>query len=127
MKAFVTFRVTGDKLVPADVTKLLKMQATDIRHKGIPSSTGRSNNIIPSTNIWFFSTDKVVASNNLYDHVALVLYLIGLERENETEPTSKNISEKLARLLSLKNFLQKHSAKAVMSFFWHGGPSSELA
>src|ERR1700730_9399894 len=78
LKAFVTFRVVGDNLVPNEITQLLKMQPTYARLKGKTYSTGRSANIIPSTNIWFFSTDTVMASNNIVDHVRLILFIFGL-------------------------------------------------
>jgi hypothetical protein len=109
LKAFVTFRVVGDNLVPNEITQLLKMQPTYARLKGKTYSTGRSANIIPSTNIWFFSTDTVMASNNIVDHVRLILFIFGLMEFD-----------------GVSIFLSKSSAKATMTFFWHGTSISSV-
>jgi hypothetical protein len=127
MKAFVTFRVTGDKLAPDEVTQLLKVQPTHIRVKGTPYSTGRSDNIVPSTNIWFFSTDSVIVSHNIFDHIRLALFVLGFIGPSvieQLDTTANGRFIQFPRLLSLKSLLEKVTAKATMTFFWHGGAAS---
>jgi hypothetical protein len=129
LKTFITFRVVGDKLVPDEVTQLLKMQPTHARLKGKPYSTGKSENIIPSTNIWFFSTDTVMASNNIVDHIQLVLFILGLMESSGIEILDAIADKRrtpLSRVISLKLLLRNSSAKATMTLFWHGASGSSV-
>jgi hypothetical protein len=123
IKTFVTFRVVGDELVPDAVTQLLKVQPTHARLKGKSYSTGKSENIVPSTNIWFFSTDSVMVSQNIIDHIRLVLFVLGLMGSSgvqSLDATMNGNTTPFARLLSLRSLLTKSSTKATMTFFWHG-------
>jgi hypothetical protein len=127
IRTFVTFRVTGDELDPDAVTQLLKVRPTHARLKGKSYSTGKSENIIPSTNIWFFSTDTVMSSQNIVDHIRLVLFVLGLmgaSGVHSLDATMNGNNAPFARLLSLRAFLTKSSAKATMTFFWHGASGS---
>jgi hypothetical protein len=129
LKTFATFRVTGDNLVPDEVTQLLKVQPTHVRLKGKPYSTGKSGNIIPSTNIWFFSTDTVVFSKNIFDHIRLVLFILGLMGSGGAEildATLNGRSTQFAGLVALKSLLERSPAKAAMTIFWHGSSGSTV-
>jgi hypothetical protein len=126
LKTFVTFRVTGDSLVPDEVTRLLKVRPTYVRVKGQPYSTGKSENIIPSTNMWFFSTEDLVASQNLFDHVRMALFVTGLLGPGGVDQLNSNDINNMTvrRLLALKALMLQQSAKATMTFFWHGASGS---
>src|SRR5574337_185547 len=77
-RAFATFRVAGDDLAPDEVTRLLEVRPTEAHVKGETYSTGRST-VVAGTGIWLFSTDRVLLSASLPDHVRLVSLIFGLQ------------------------------------------------
>src|SRR5438034_8055127 len=73
-KSYASLRVMGDSLDPKQVTRVLKVVPTIAYAKGerfkAPADraerTGR-------TGLWLLSTDGLVASDNLHDHLAFIL------------------------------------------------------
>src|SRR6478672_8995138 len=70
--AFVTFRVAGDKLDPAQVTALLGLPPTHAYAKGAHYQRGGRAQVA-RTGVWYFSTDGVVDSSSLEDHAIYLL------------------------------------------------------
>jgi hypothetical protein len=120
VKAFVTFRLAGDRLSPDEVTKLLRVNPTHAHRRGEQYSTGRSN-ITGATGVWLFSTDRIMLSGNLYDHLGLIFTILGLSRSPSVKFSSEEGEfSRVARFLRLKNFLEDHSLSATLTLFWHG-------
>jgi hypothetical protein len=64
VKAYATLRIAGDKLVPEQVTQILKVVPTTAYAKGEHYSGGpRSPDLIGRTGVWYFCTDGIVAGN----------------------------------------------------------------
>jgi hypothetical protein len=62
VSAFATLRISGDDLVPIEITKIIKIRPTKAYAKGEHYSGGpRSPDLIGRTGVWFFATDGVVA------------------------------------------------------------------
>lgn len=111
LSAFATLRFAGDRLVPDQITQILRVRPTQAYRKGEIYSAGpRSSKLRGRTGVWFLSTDKIVASRNLDDHIS---YLIGL-----LWPTP----DKIERLIDLRQIIAKRGLKAHVTLFWHGRP-----
>lgn len=107
--AFATIRFAGDNLVPGQITQLLQVRPTQAYRKGEVYSAGpRSPKLKGRTGVWYFSTDKVVASPRLNDHVA---YLFGLLLP---------APDRIERLVDLRELMAKKRLKAHVTLFWHG-------
>jgi hypothetical protein len=62
VSTFATLRISGDDLVPIEITKIIKIRPTKAYAKGEHYSGGpRSPDLIGRTGVWFFATDGVVA------------------------------------------------------------------
>jgi hypothetical protein len=126
-KAFVTFRISGDDLIPDEVTRLLGIRPTHAHSKGEEYSTGRST-IIGRTGVWMFSTDHISLSSNLFVHLELMFSILGFNRSSGAIGNPSSVEHDLnpmLRILRLKEFLKNKSLSATMTLFWHG--SSGLA
>jgi hypothetical protein len=109
VRAFATLRVTGDDLVPNEITKLIKILPTKAYAKGEHYSGGpRSPDLIGRTGVWFFATDGVVAGNNLADHLAFLARLL-LPGSGEAGPLPR-----------LQQLLRRRSLRVSVTCFWHG-------
>jgi Domain of unknown function (DUF4279) len=97
-RTFATFRVAGDNLVPDEVTKLLRIKPTLAYAKG---QLYGPRHLKGRTGVWFLSTDGVVKSNSLKDHVSWLLEVV--------------LNYKL-----LPKFVAENSLHAVLTCFWHG-------
>src|SRR5581483_10617135 len=67
LKAFVTFRVAGRKPSTKEIIQTLKIYPTQ---KGEIYSTERST-VTPTSGIWLFSTERILLSANLTEHLCL--------------------------------------------------------
>ena len=120
VKAFVTFRVAGDTLSPNEVTNLLRVTPTHAHCLGEQYSTGRST-IVGKTGVWLFSTDRIMLSSNLYDHLGLIFTIFGLSAPSSMKFSAEEGEfSRVARFLRLRNFLEEHSLTATLTLFWHG-------
>jgi Domain of unknown function (DUF4279) len=109
VRAFATLRVSGDDLVPDEVTKIIKIRPTKAYAKGEHFSGGpRSPDLIGRTGVWYFATDGIVASNNLTDHLAFLARLL--------QPGSGEA----VPLPRLQHLLRRRSLRVSVSCFWHG-------
>jgi hypothetical protein len=109
VQAFATLRVSGDNLVPDEITKIIKIVPTKAYAKGEHYSSGpRSLDLIGRTGVWYFATDGVVAGNNLTDHLAFLARLL-LPGSGEPGPLPR-----------LQQLLGRRSLRVSVSCFWHG-------
>jgi hypothetical protein len=108
--AFVTFRVAGDTLDPKEVTQILSVPPTHAHRKGETYQPGRrGKSVTGSTGVWFVSTDNIVHSNRLDEHLAYIASLL------DTRKTR-----------SLHNLVNDKHLTAALTCFWHGARSSEM-
>src|SRR5438067_608011 len=76
-KAFVTLRFAGDELDPRDISAILPVEPTRAHRKGEEFFAGPNAGYLPGrTGIWFLATDKLVASDDLADHLRFVEKLL---------------------------------------------------
>jgi hypothetical protein len=109
VKTFAALRIVGDQLVPEQVTRILKIIPARAYGKGETHHGGeRTGDLVGKTGVWYFATDRVVASNHLIDHL---MFLVNLLRES---------SPQAIPLASLHTLLQRKSLTAVVSCFWYG-------
>lgn len=72
-RTFATFRISGDNLVPDEITKLLNIKPTLAYAKGMRYRRGpRSPELVGRTGVWYFSTDQL-KSSHLEEHVTWLL------------------------------------------------------
>jgi hypothetical protein len=106
LKTYATLRVTGDRLVPDQVKRLLKIEPTLAYAKGEHYAAGeRSPDLIGRTGVWYFCTDGVVPSPRLVDHLKFLLW--------QVLPDPADMAE-------FRQFLRDKSLTAVVTCFWHG-------
>jgi hypothetical protein len=109
VSAFASLRVSGDDLVPSEITKIIKILPTKAYAKGEHYSGGpRSPDLVGRTGVWFFATDGIVAGNNLTDHLAFLARLL-LPGSGEPGPLPR-----------LQQIVQRKSLRVSVSCFWHG-------
>ena len=110
-KAFVTLRFAGDDLDPAEISAILPVAPTRTHKKGEEFFAGaHAGKLRGRTGIWFLSTDKLVASDDLDDHFRCI--------ENLLYPTKGDDS----RVARLRGILEGSHSRAHITCFWHGDP-----
>ncbi|MGH9353957.1 MAG: DUF4279 domain-containing protein [Terriglobia bacterium] len=114
-KTYATFRVSGDTLDPDIITKILRVIPTISYAKGEKYFAGqRTGELIGKTGMWSFTTDKLVASNNLQHHLAYVLGILIPGRQDASP------------LVHLHALLAKNKGiRADLRCFWHGHASAK--
>ena len=109
MIAFAALRISGDRLVPDDITKIVHIQPTQAYAKSEHYSTGpRSPNLVGRTGIWYFSTDGVVAGHDLVKHLDYIVRLL------EADPGTTVVRPRLQQLT------RSLGLQVTVSCFWHG-------
>lgn len=115
IRTFVTFRLAGDNLVPLEITDVLRLVPAEAHAKGQTYLAGaRSGNRIAKTGIWYFSTDRLVASQRLLEHLAFLVVALS--------PDPTKLMWKLTRL---ENIINRRNLRAVVGLFWHGIPGAK--
>lgn len=113
VKTFATLRFAGDSLVPEQITRALRVVPTLSYAKGERYAGGpRSPDLIGKTGVWYFSTDRLVASDRLSDHVAFIALLL-----------SRDVASPLndaAKFLKIQEIVRQQALQAVVTCFWHG-------
>lgn len=110
-RTYATFRLGSDLLVPAEVTRRLKIDPSDAHSKGearTSRTTGRTN--YWKSGFWSVSTDASVKSTDLEQHIQ---YLLG---------------RLLPRAAEVAAIVREYGAQADVFCFWasatgHGGPT----
>lgn len=70
-----TLRIFSDKIRPAEITKILKIEPTKSFQKG--ESYGKNGRFFHKTNKWFLDTEKLVKSKDTRRHIDFILRAIG--------------------------------------------------
>jgi Domain of unknown function (DUF4279) len=112
-RAFATLRFAGDALDPDEISRLLKQPATRAYRKGQRYRSGpRSPEITGKTGVWYFSTRRKIAGNDLADHLdALVRLVLPLADGDK-------------RLRELRHIMERENLRAHVTCFWRGPPGS---
>jgi hypothetical protein len=111
VRAFATFRIVGDKLGRSEISQLLKIRPTQAYSKGERYKPGpRSPKITGKTGVWYLSTDKHVASEQLTDHLQFLLSVL------LSDPHARGTAQSPA----LRQIIEGNSLRAIVSCFWHG-------
>ena len=109
-RLFASLRVRGDSLDPDQLTRILRVFPTTAYAKGMKYRAGeRTGELVGRTGVWLLSTEGIVASDHLNDHLT---FLVGV-----LVPNSKDFSP----LTHLHTLLEKQKdLKADIACFWHG-------
>jgi hypothetical protein len=108
VRTYATFRIVGDDLAPDEITELFKFFPTQACARGETySAVPRSQDLRRQTGVWMLSTDKLVASDDLNDHLRFLLWL--LLRFDPNNPLNR-----------LKGVLERYTMQAVVNCFWNG-------
>ncbi|HEY5208852.1 MAG TPA: DUF4279 domain-containing protein [Stellaceae bacterium] len=109
LKTFATFRVAGDRLAPDEITEIISFQPTLAYAKGQQYSRGPDRaTLTGKTGVWFFATDKVIASNEFDDHLSFIVNLLITPRN------------KFVPLVKLRDLIKRKQFEAHVSCFWFG-------
>jgi hypothetical protein len=109
VRTFATFRIAGDRLEPDAITKILRVIPTRAYAKGQSYSGGsRSPNLVGKTGVWYLSTDQVLASRRLDQHLGLLAWML--------VPGVANILP----LTDLIHLIRRKNLKATVTCFWNG-------
>jgi hypothetical protein len=109
--AFVTLRFVGDDLDPGEISAVLPVTPTRMHRKGEEFFAGpHAGRLRGRTGIWFLSTDKIVSSEDLRDHLHFVEHLFYPEPDDNS------------RITALKAVLARAHALAHVTCFWRGDP-----
>ncbi len=128
-KAFATFRVAGDDLVPDQVTKVLGFYPTLSYRKGSSYKAGpNSKAVVGKTGVWFLSTQHVVASDSLLDHLIYIFFVLGLVPSMlpKHKPmafdgaTASTFPFQVKKVSDLHQHMKQRDLKATVTCFWHG-------
>jgi hypothetical protein len=110
-KAFVTLRLAGDDLDPAEISAVLPVKPTRAHRKGEEFFAGpHAGKLRGRTGIWYLATDKLVPSDDLEGHLAFVQKLL--------YPTPGDES----RITMLRDILERTRSLAHITCFWRGDP-----
>lgn len=113
-KAFVTIRFAGDDLDPRDISAILPVEPTRAHRKGEQFFAGEhAGKLHGRTGIWFLATDKLVDSDDLADHLALIQKLL--------HPTARDTQ----RIVQLRDVLDRTHSHASVTCFWRGDRGEE--
>jgi hypothetical protein len=131
IRAYATFRVTGDALVPELITDALCTFPTTSYRKGEKYVPGKhSGPVLGRTGVWFLSTDKIVAGKNLMDHIAFLFGMLAPEMPISPAIVLPQIGPVVfsrlpdARVKELSRLLKERELTSVATLFWHGKPGA---
>jgi hypothetical protein len=107
VKAYAILRFAGDELEPSEISDILSVHATRAYRKSEKYFAGpRAGVITGRTGIWLFSTDEVVDSRDLGQHIS---YLVKLIFEHDADRSAR-----------LRQLIMDRGLNAHVSCFWHG-------
>ena len=108
-KAFATLRFTGDALDPDEISSALGTSPTRAYRKGQIFSPGpRTPRVVGRTGIWYLSTDKLVSSGDLGEHLRYLVEVLAPDSPREK------------RLARIRELMQRDHLEAHVTCFWFG-------
>jgi hypothetical protein len=108
--AFATLRFAGNALDPEEISRILGISPTHAYRKGESFSSGpRTPRVVSRTGVWYLSTDRVVSSPTLADHLQYLVRILVPEPESD------------GRLRHLREVMQRARLEAHVTCFWRGG------
>lgn len=114
ISAFATLRFVGDALDPDEISKTLGQRPKRAYLKGGRYKTSpRGPELSGKTGLWYLSTDDLISSNNLKDHVGLLIRLISPFGDD-----GRNLRQ-------LREIMDKRNLQAHLTLFWRGPPGAE--
>jgi len=138
IKTFATLRFRGDELNPGEVTQILRILPTLAYLKGQSFKVGeRAGTETGKTGLWYFSTDKVIAGQNLHDHLMGLFSVIALDhfeellkearRPRAPGPVKTTYALRLmGRLAKLSSLIHRNSLVGTLTCFWYGEHGAKL-
>jgi hypothetical protein len=112
-RAFATLRFAGDALDPGEISRVLKEEPTRAHRKGQRFRPGpRSPEITGKTGIWYFSTRRKIAGNDLVDHLDALVRLILPFGDSDN------------RLKELRDIIERERLQAHVTCFWRAPPNA---
>jgi len=127
IRSFVMFRVTGDNLVPDEITEIFSLLPSLAYRKG--DDYRLENSVIPikgKTGVWYFNTEHILLSNKISDHLVFLIGILCPEGAlwgsfSPIAPSTQPIGNKIpAKLVKFRQLLHKRELKAAITIFWHG-------
>jgi hypothetical protein len=117
VKTYAILRFAGEQLDPCEISKILGVAPTRAYRKGEEYFAGpRTGMVRGRIGIWLLSTDELVDSRDLEQHIS---YLMKLIFEDDRD-----------RTVRLHQLIVDRGLKAHVSCFWHGkagGCAPEIA
>ncbi len=113
-KAFATLRFAGDALSPDDISAILPIEPTRAHRKGEEFFAGpHAGYRTGRAGVWFLATDRIVASDDLCDHLRFLQQLLRPAPDDDS------------RITKLRAVLQDDHARAHITCFWRGDPGEK--
>jgi Domain of unknown function (DUF4279) len=107
--AFATLRFVGDALDPDEISEALKQKPTRAYRVGETYRPGpRSPELIGKTGLWYYSTDRLIPSKDLNDHLDALIRLIA------------PFADDGKRLRTLREIMERDNLRAHVTCFWRG-------
>jgi Domain of unknown function (DUF4279) len=114
ISAFATLRFVGDALDPDEISQALKQKPRRAYRKGETYRPGpRSPELIGKTGLWYFSTDRLIPSKDLSDHLDALTRLIA------------PFADDGKRLRTLREIMERKNLQAHVTCFWRGFSGAE--
>jgi hypothetical protein len=121
LKTFATFRIVGDALDPDEVTNFFKVAPTQAYAKGDRYFAGKkSGELLGKTGMWYLSTDRTVASNDLTDHLAYLIATFQVRHDSQFVGGT----QLTANLIRFKKMMSEKALIAKVTCFWYGSAGS---
>lgn len=132
LRTFATLRVSGDRLDPSEITRLLRIKPTLAYAKDQDYVAGRESGTRKGrTGVWLVSTDRGIESDRLEDHIEVLLYMLFPSlfafrtlrlhsRPVQRFPTIFGLIEHETKIRYLRHVMKEKGLTASVSLFWHG-------
>src|SRR5579862_5043710 len=108
LSTFATLRFSGDGLEPAHIAAIIGTAPTGAYRKGERYRTGPSGQTAKGrTGVWYLSTQRIVTSRKLADHLDHLVNVISPLTGPDHVP-------------ALRDLIARDGLEADVSCFWHG-------
>jgi hypothetical protein len=113
IRAFATLRLAGDALDPGQISRVLEEEPTRAYSKGQRYRLGpRSPEVTGKTGVWYLSTRRKIAGNDLADHLDALVSVISPFADADK------------RLRELREIMRRDHLQTRVTCFWRGPPGA---